>query len=538
MRRERVGAPGVEPAVSVDQRELLLGRQRDPVLHRQLVERAGDRALHARAVVAEDVDHERVLELAHLLDRVEQPPDVPVGVLLVAGVDLHLARVELLLALRERVPRRESVGSWCEHGVGRDHAQLLLPFEGLLAQRVPALVELAAVLLAPLHRHLMRCVRAPGRVVDEPRFRLVLRPDGVQPLGGLVGQVVRPVVLLAVRALRDAERRVVLRDHGVVLTRLAAEDAPEVIESPRVRPAVKRPGCALEVIGGQVPLAEAGGAVAVALERPDERSAVLRNRGRVARERARQLADRPEPHRVVVAAGQQRGPGGRAQRRDVEAVVREPLFADPRHVRRRHGAAERRRVAETRVVDQDEQDVRCALRRRRRHVDRPVGDGRVERAPDRAAEVRIGDRQHRAVRAELPHRLGERLLQGGGALLVALDDRAEQRARERLLDTEPLLVIEHRDDPGRSRRQVLADLVVDVLLDPVVDELADHPARDRPDRHRRQQRRREQTNREPDPAAPAQSLATEVVARLPHRDTAVLRRASPGSRPRSRPACP
>ena len=82
------------------------------------------------------------------------------------------------------------------------------------------------------------------------------------------------------------------------------------------------------------------------------------------------------------------------------------------------------------------------------------------------------------------------------ALLVALDDRPELRARERLPDTEPLLVIEDRDDPGRSRRQVLADLVVDLLLDPVVDELADHPTRDRSDRDRREQRRREQTHRD------------------------------------------
>ena len=365
-------------------------------------------------------------------------------------------------------------------------------------------------------------VRASRRVVDEPGFRLVLCPDHVQPLGRLVGQVVGQVVLPSVLALRYPERRVVLRDHGVVLTRLAAEEAPEVIEPPRVRPAVERSGRALEVIGGQVPLAETGRAVAVALQRPDERSAVLRNGGRVARERARQLADRPEPHRVMVAAGQQSGPGGRAERRDVEAVVREPLFADPGHVRGRDRAAERRRVPEAGVVDQNEQDVRCAIRRRRRHVDRPVRDGRVERAPDRAAEVRIGDRQHRAVRTELPHRLGERLLQGARALLVALDNRADQRPRERLLDTEPLLVIEDRDDPRRSRRQVLADLVVDLPLDSVVDELADHPARDSPDRDRRQQRRREQANREPDPAAPAQPLATEVVARLANRDTAVL----------------
>ena len=92
---------------------------------------------------------------------------------------------------------------------------------------------------------------------------------------------------------------------------------------------------------------------------------------------------------------------------------------------------------------------------------------------------------------------------------------------ERLLDAEPLFVVEHRDDPRRSRRQVLADLVVNVLLDPVVDELADHPARHCADSDRRQQRRREQANREPDPAAPPQPLATEIVARLAHRDTPV-----------------
>ena len=196
VRRVRVGAPGVEPAVLLDQRELLLGGQRDPVLHRQLVERAGQRSLQARAVVPEDVDDERVVELAHLLDRVEQAADVPVGVLLEAGVDLHLPRVQRLLAVRERVPGRERVRSRRQHRVRRDHAQRLLPFEGLLAEHVPALVELAAVLLAPLDRDLVRRVRAPGRVVDEPRLLLVLGAHLVQPAHRLVGQVVRPVVLL------------------------------------------------------------------------------------------------------------------------------------------------------------------------------------------------------------------------------------------------------------------------------------------------------------------------------------------------------
>ena len=90
-----------------------------------------------------------------------------------------------------------------------------------------------------------------------------------------------------------------------------------------------------------------------------------------------------------------------------------------------------------------------------------------------------------------------------------------------MLDREALLVIEHCDDPGRSRRQVLADLVVDVVLDSVVDELADHTARDRPDSRRRQQRRREQTHRKADPAAPPQPFPPTVVTGLAHRDTPV-----------------
>ena len=317
--------------------------------------------------------------------------------------------------------------------------------------------------------------------------------------------------------------RVVLRDHRVVLARLAAEDAPEAIESPGVRPAVERAGCALDVIGGQVPLAEAGGRVAVALKRPDERSAVLRHARRVAGERAGEFADRPEADGVVVAARQERGTRRRAERGDVKTVVPEALLGDPRHRRRRDGPAERRRIAEARVVDQHEQHVRRALRRRRCHVDRPVGDGRIERLPDRPAEVRVRDRQHRAVRAELSHRLAEGLLQCAHALLVALDDRPDQRARERLLDTEPLLVVEDRDDPGRPRRQVRADLVLKLLVDLVAGKSADHPARDRPDGDRREQRRREQAHRKPDAASPAHSLAAEVVAGPLHRDAAVLR---------------
>ena len=95
----------LDAAVLLDDLQLLVGVEHDAVEEGRLVERAGERALHAGAVVAPDVDDQRVVEVAHLLDRVEQAADVPVGVLREAGEDLHLAGVELLLRRRSANPR-------------------------------------------------------------------------------------------------------------------------------------------------------------------------------------------------------------------------------------------------------------------------------------------------------------------------------------------------------------------------------------------------------------------------------------------------
>ena len=51
------------------------------VEHKHLVEGAVDRPFGGRAVVTDDVVDERVVEHAELVERVDQPPDVVVGVL-------------------------------------------------------------------------------------------------------------------------------------------------------------------------------------------------------------------------------------------------------------------------------------------------------------------------------------------------------------------------------------------------------------------------------------------------------------------------
>ena len=69
----------------------------DAVEERDLVRRAERPALGAGAVVAVDVDDQRVVELAHVLDGLDHAADLVVGVGDVGGEDLDLADEQLLL---------------------------------------------------------------------------------------------------------------------------------------------------------------------------------------------------------------------------------------------------------------------------------------------------------------------------------------------------------------------------------------------------------------------------------------------------------
>ena len=408
MRGGMRAAQPLDAAVGVDEPQLLLGLEQHTVEEGHLVERAGDRALHAGAVVAPDVEDERVAQVAQVFDGIQQPAHVPVGVLAVSGEDLHLAGVELLLAIGQRVPGREQVGPAGQLGVRGDDPELLLPLEGLLPQGVPAAVEPAPVLVRPGLGHVVRRVGAAGGVVHEPRLDRVLGADAVQPLHRLVGQVVREVVLPAVLALLHAERRVVLGDDRVVLAGRAGQEAPPVVEAPPLRPVVERPGRALDVVRGEVPLAEPAGDVPVLTQDPGQRRAVARARRRVAGERAGVLGDGAETDPVVVAAGEHGGPGGRAHRRDMEPVVGEAHLLHPGEVRGGDRTAEGVRIAEPGVVDEDDEHVRRVLGGLRPGDHRPVRDRLAHRAAHRPAEGAVGNRQHGAVRAELARRLGQR----------------------------------------------------------------------------------------------------------------------------------
>ena len=114
----------------------------DAVEERHFVGRAEWAALGAGAVVAVDIDDERVVQLANILDGLDDTSDLVVIVSRIGGKDLHLFDVEFLLLGGAGVPVLDDIrGPGFEPSVGRDDSQALLVLADALAQLVPAVVE-------------------------------------------------------------------------------------------------------------------------------------------------------------------------------------------------------------------------------------------------------------------------------------------------------------------------------------------------------------------------------------------------------------
>ena len=210
---------------------------REAVEEQVLVERPFEAALGAGAVVAGDVDEQRVVGAGQLLHRVDDPAHVVIDVRPVGGEHLHHPGVEPLLVGVERVPRGQALGARRELRVWRDDAELLLPLERLLAVRVPAHVELALELVDPFLRRVVGRVRRAGGDVEEERLVGRDALDLADPGDGLVGDVVGQVV---VRVGRGGDEVAVLVEDRVPVVHVAGVEAVEVVEPEPVGPAVER----------------------------------------------------------------------------------------------------------------------------------------------------------------------------------------------------------------------------------------------------------------------------------------------------------
>ena len=268
-------------------------------------------------------------------------------------------------------------------GVCGDHALGLLPLEDLIAHRVPPGVERALIPVRPLLRHVMRRVACTRGEVREERLvghQSLLLMD---PPDRLIRKILREVVAL-LRSLGGIDGAVAFVQGGVVLIRLARNEAVEVLEADSARrPRIEGPHRRRQVRGDLVALAEHGCGVSVVFQRQRQRRLRIGNQGVVPRRRRCELGHHPESNGVVVAPVKERRPRRSTQRRCVEPVVGKAILGKAVGDRGVDQSTERTRGTEAHVVQQDHQHVRGSLGWPQRL------DGRIRRVRVLCVERRV-----------------------------------------------------------------------------------------------------------------------------------------------------
>src|SRR5262245_53498127 len=122
----------------------------EPLKRHGLVGGTRQRTLGARAVIADDVDDESVLKLAHLLQRVHHAADFVIGVFEKVSIVLGLASHETLLLSCMVIPSWDLLGPRGELRSCRNPARFKLPLPGLFAVFVPPHIEAAFIAATPI----------------------------------------------------------------------------------------------------------------------------------------------------------------------------------------------------------------------------------------------------------------------------------------------------------------------------------------------------------------------------------------------------
>ena len=176
----------------------------DAVQRRDLVEGPVRPAFAARTIVSKYVDEQCIVQHVHVLEGIHETADLNIGVLGESRKGLHQPRRYAFLIRGQGIPRRDFLRPLGKLTVLRNDAELLLPRECLLAQLVPARIELAAVLLDPFLADRMGRM---GRAIREIHEKRLVRRHCL--LFAHIGDGLRREVLaeMIIRVIRRRHRR-------------------------------------------------------------------------------------------------------------------------------------------------------------------------------------------------------------------------------------------------------------------------------------------------------------------------------------------
>ncbi len=207
----------------------------------------------------------------------------------------------------------------------------------------------------------------------------------VDEADGVVDQVLAQVVAL-VGGGRGLDAVVVVDQLGMELVGLALEEPVEAVEPPLAGPLVVGPGRRGVLHGAQVPLAHGEGGVALVPQHLGHGGGVVGDVAAHVGIAAVEVGERAHPHGVVVPPGEQRGPGGGAQRGHVEVGVAQPAGGQAVDVGGGQVGAVAAEVGEAGVVEEDDHHVGGALARVRRGgpPGRRLGLGALDHAVERS----------------------------------------------------------------------------------------------------------------------------------------------------------
>jgi hypothetical protein len=203
-------------------------------------------------------------------------------------------------------------------------------------------------------------VGGAGREVGEERLvgrqRLLLTDERDRLLGEVLHQVIVRVIWRIDRAHAVDERR-------RPLVGLAPDEPVEALKAAVARPVVKRAGRTGLPHGHLVALAELGSVVAGLAKDLRQGSGRVGPSRAIARGWRRGLGDVAHADLVVIAPGEQRSSGRRAQGGGVKARVLQPVVGEALGGRGGDRATESARCAEADVVEQNHEHVGCVGRR-------------------------------------------------------------------------------------------------------------------------------------------------------------------------------